>query len=149
MSEIIITKEYLSALGSCYLDENLITATPTGKLLTDNDLWGKPESEVVAFLTEHGYLSDLVWYEDKKKTEAFVRYTGKVITMGLSYQVFNPLTGLHTEYQSEEAAKTAVVEFSRQILESHKPTVCESLSNENGDSVWIPVDFMSQIKVGF
>ena len=147
MSEIIITKEYLSALGSCYLDDNLITATPTGKLLTDNDLWGKPESQVIDFLTTHGYLSDLAWYEDKKKTEAFVRYQGKVVTMATTYQVFNPLTGTHTEHPTENDAKNAIAEISKQVLAVHKPTVCQALINEKGDSAWIPVDYIENIEV--
>lgn len=69
--------------------------------------------------------------------------------MKINYQVFNPLTGLHTEYQNEEEARVAVCEISKQIIEIYKPTVCKTIPNENGDSTWIPVDFMAEMKVGF
>jgi hypothetical protein len=142
MSDTIITKELLvDKMGACDSGPNFIE---------QNNLWGQPdESVILPALRTAGLNADADWWIAQKKTEKFVRSNGKVITVGSSYQVFNPLTGIHTEYQTEAEAKAAVAEISKEILQSHKPTVCESLSNENGDSTWIPVDFMPDIKIGF
>lgn len=149
MKDTIITKELLSVLGSCYLNTDLSVATETGhvftNLFTANDLWGKPESYVVEFLTAHGYLEDLNWYQTQKKTEKFVRYTGKEITMTDTYQVFDPITGQHTEYDNEEAARAAAVEISQQILNIHKISLCRVIRNENGDEAWTAATFTNPI----
>jgi hypothetical protein len=144
MIDTIITKELLSTLGSCYLNGDLVEATPTGRLLTDNNLWDKPESQVVEFLQTHGYLDDLKWYEEKKKTEAFVRYNGREITLG-TYQVFNPLTGLHNQFQDEASARQEMISIAHQLLEHTKINLIQEISNENGDITWIPTSLSSPL----
>jgi hypothetical protein len=72
-----------------------------------------------------------------KKTELYVRTNGSIFTMG-AYQVFNPLTGQHTRYETEAEAKAALVDVAKQVLEQHCPRVVQELSNENGDTTWIP-----------
>jgi hypothetical protein len=53
-----------------------------------------------------------------------------------AYQVFNPLTGVHTRYETEAEAKQALIAIAQDILKQHSPTVVQELSNENGDTVW-------------
>ena len=140
MSDVIITKELLvDGMGACDVGPNFIEA---------NNLWGQPDESVICpALRAAGLNDEADWWLNQKKTEKFVRCNGKVITMGTTYQVFNPLTGTHTEYATEAEAKTAISEISKQVLAANKLTVCQALSNENGDSTWIPVDFIKNIEV--
>ena len=84
-----------------------------------------------------GYEKFSNWILEQKQTEAYVRFNGKVLTMG-AYQVFNPLTGIHTRYETEEEAKQALIAIAQEVLKQHCPTVVQELSNENGDTCWIP-----------
>lgn len=86
-----------------------------------------------------GYEKFANWILEQKKTEAYVRFNGKVITMG-AYQVFNPLTGIHTRYETEEEAKQALVIVANEILQQHCPSVVQEISNENGDTTWIATE---------
>ena len=67
--------------------------------------------------------------------------------MTTKYQVFNPLTGLHTQYESEVEAKEAYAKLCETIIKNYKPTVCQEIVNENGDSAWSLIDMTSAIKV--
>lgn len=67
--------------------------------------------------------------------------------MESTYQVFNPLTGIHTQCPSEQAAKEMVVDIAEQIIKNFVPTVNIEIPHDNGDVTWQPVDFASQIKV--
>jgi hypothetical protein len=98
--------------------------------------YGLTFDEAAASLNANGYPKFAEWLLAQKKTEAYVRFYGKVITMG-AYQVFNPLTGVHTRYETEAEAKQALIAIAQDILKQHSPTVVQELSNENGDSVWI------------
>lgn len=99
--------------------------------------YGLTLDEAANNLRNAGYPKFAEWILEQKKTEAYVRFNGKVLTMG-AYQVFNPLTGVHTRYETEVEVKAALVEIAKQILEQHCPTVVQELSNENGDTCWIP-----------
>jgi len=150
MSEVVITKELLSTIGSCYVDSNLSSTDSNGdstsqmlgavglySFFENNDLWDKPESHVANVLRSHGHLADLNWYFNAKKTEAYVRFVGKVITMG-QYQVFNPITGLHTYCETLSAAKAAMADIANQVLaNAPQITICQEISNEHGDTTWI------------
>ena len=98
--------------------------------------YGLTLDEAAARLNASGYPKFAAWVLEQKKTEAYVRFNGKVITMG-AYQVFNPLTGLHTRYETEQEAKQALVLIAQEVLKQHCPTVVRELSNENGDTCWI------------
>jgi hypothetical protein len=76
------------------------------------------------------------WFDKLRQSEAYVKFNGSVITMGTNFQLFNPLTGSHAEYNTEDAARSAAVEITKQILANYKITVVQSISNENGDSAW-------------
>jgi hypothetical protein len=91
-------------------------------------------------------MKDTAWYLKQRETEKFVRYTGKVFTMG-KYQVFNPLTGLHTYCETEELAKAAIAEISKQILETHKISVCREFSNEHGHTTWVAEQIVDPITI--
>lgn len=98
--------------------------------------YGLTLDEAANNLKNAGYPKFAEWILEQKKTEAYVRFNGKVLTMG-AYQVFNPLTGIHTRYETEAEAKAALVEIAKQVLQQHCPTVVQELSNENGDTCWI------------
>jgi hypothetical protein len=135
---MILTEEFLKLQNACA--EGI-------QIAFDNKYLGQEYSDVIRNLVSIGQRDFAGWLIDQKNTEAYVRANGKVITMGTTYQVFNPMIGTHTEYETEAEAKTAIVEISKQILQLHKPTVCASLSNENGDSTWISVDLLQNVQV--
>jgi hypothetical protein len=139
MSDTIITKELVvDKMGACNIGPDFIEA---------NNLWGQPESVVLPALAAAGLTADVDWWLNKKKTEKFVRCNGKVITMTTNYQVFNPLTGLHDQFASEAEAKEALARVCEAIIDNYKPTVCQEITNENGDSAWTSVDLVATRKV--
>ena len=139
MSDTIITKELVvDKMGACNIGPDFIEA---------NNLWGQPESVVLPALAAAGLTADVDWWLNKKKTEKFVRCNGKVITMTTNYQVFNPLTGLHSQYASEAEAKEALARLCETLIDRYKPTVCQEITNENGDSAWTAIDLVATRKV--
>lgn len=125
---MILTKEFLLSVDSCA--EGIA-------LGEQNNYFGMDYDEVIKDLLRKDYRNDAEGLLRWKKTEQYVRANGSVITMG-AYQVFNPLTGLHTRYETEAEAKAALIDISKQILDYYKPQVVQELSNEKGDAVWIP-----------
>jgi len=138
MSDVIITKELMEAIGACDIGPNFFT---------ENNLWGQPESAVIAAMRQANMEKEEAWWLEQKSTEAYVRFTGKVITMTTKYQVFNPLTGLHDQYASEVEAKEALAKVCEAIIDNYKPTVCQEITNENGDSAWTAIDLVATRKV--
>lgn len=65
----------------------------------------------------------------------------------ISYQVFNPLTGTHTKYETEEEAKSALIKVQEEILSLHGANVVQEVLNENGDTTWIPTEIHKNLKV--
>ena len=92
---MILTKEVFSALNAC--TEGYETAIKTGNV-------GKDYDEVIAYCFANGLEPFGNWLTEQKKTEYYVRNNGSKFTMG-AYQVFNPLTGQHTECADEATAK--------------------------------------------
>ena len=137
MREIIITKELLDALGNCGDGPAFIEA---------NNLWGKTDEEVLRAMKDAGVLEPVFFWRQAKSSEAFVRYFGSIFTMG-AYQVFNPLTGLHTRYETEAEAKAALVELAKSVLQYHGLSVVQELSNELGDTTWIPTQLHETLTV--
>lgn len=125
---LIITEQLLTSLNAC----------PTGPtFFTKNNLWGKTEEEVLSAMQTAKMQKEIDWWYSIKQTEAFVRINGSILTMG-AYQVFNPLTGVHTRYETEAEARDALVAIAKEVLTQHCPRVVQELSNENGDTTWIP-----------
>ena len=137
MREIIITKELMDALGNCGDGPAFIEA---------NNLWGKTDEEVLRAMKDAGVLEPVIFWRQAKSSEAFVRYFGSTFTMG-AYQVFNPLTGLHTRYETEAEAKAALVELAKSVLQHHGLSVVQELSNELGDTTWIPTQLHETLTV--
>ncbi len=108
--------------------------------------YGLTLDQAAARLQEAGYPKFAEWILEQKKTEAYVRFNGKVYTMG-AYQVFNPLTGVHTRYETEAEAKQALAGIAQEILKQHCPTVVQELSNENGDTCWIATNLNESLVV--
>ena len=50
-------------------------------------------------------------------------------------------------FKTEAEAKTALIEVAKQILQTHSPTVVQELSNENGDTTWIPTTMNETLTV--
>lgn len=108
--------------------------------------YGLTLDEAANNLRNAGYPKFAEWILEQKKTEAYVRFNGKVLTMG-AYQVFNPLTGIHTEYPDEQSAREAMVVIGQQILETYPVTLVQAISNENGDQAWSPVTLETPLLV--
>jgi hypothetical protein len=139
MRDVVITKELLEAIGACDVGYAFIE---------ENNLWGKTEDELIKFITDVGRISEepIQWYLKQRTTEAYVRFTGKVLTMG-TYQVFNSLTGLHTQYETEAEAKEALAKVCEALIDYYKPTVCQEITTQNGDACWTAIDMVATRKV--
>jgi hypothetical protein len=135
---MILTEEFLITHEAC---QEGITFAHSENLL------GKNYGDVVKDCIKKEQKDFAGWLLDQKNTEAYVRWNGKEITMGESYQVFNPWTGTHTVCPDLESAKALITEISNSVLESHKVTACKELKNENGDAVWVPVEFPYAVSI--
>lgn len=127
---MILTKEFLQQQQAC---------TDGIQACIDNNYIGLEYSNVVKNFISNDQKDYAGWLIEQKSTEAYVRANGSVITMG-AYQVFNPITGLHTRYETEAEAKLALIEVAKQILNQYPTLVNQELSNENGDTTWIPTN---------
>jgi hypothetical protein len=127
---MILTEEFLKNQNAC--EEGI-------QACRENNYIGQEYDTVIRNFITNNRRDFAGWMVEQKKTISYVRANGRIITMA-SYQVFNPLTGVHTEYQTESEAATAIADICQEILQIHKPTVCQALVNENGDSTWIPID---------
>lgn len=125
-----ITRQFLIDYSGCA--EGYRTTLELG--LMDKEL-----IEVEQGLRANSFTDYADWLLNTKSTEKYVRENGSIFTMG-AYQVFNPLTGIHTRYETEAEAKAALIEVSKQVLELHCPQVVQELSNENGDTTWVPTE---------
>lgn len=123
-----LTKSFLTEVNSC---------TEGYRFGLENNLIDGDYDTAIIFCVNNGHQDFADWLTDQKKTEFYVRNNGSIFTMG-AYQVFNPLTGTHTRYETEVEAKAALVEIAKEILKQHCPTVVQEMSNENGDTTWIP-----------
>ena len=137
VSILILTKEFLEEQQACA--EGI-------QACVDNNYIGLEYSEVIKFFISSDQKDYAGWLIEQKSTEFYVRNNGSIITMG-AYQVFNPLTGQHTRYETEEEARGALTEIAKQVLELHVPRVVQELSNENGDTTWIPTDIHKTLVV--
>ena len=117
--------------------------------IKDAGLYGLLIDELVPKLRELGMNEEAAWLKVVKKTEAYVRFNGKEITMGESYQIFNPISGQHVVCADIESAKALVLEVQKEILKAHAVTACRELRNENGDTAWLSVDFPYEVNVDF
>jgi hypothetical protein len=68
--------------------------------------------------------------------------------MNEKYQVFNPLTGMHTACDTEDDMKKLVLDISQQIVDTYRVSVNQEITNENGDATWTLVD-LDNPKVSF
>jgi hypothetical protein len=132
-----LTKDFLIAQNACA--EGI-------KFHDDQNFEGKEYSEVIRSCIELGESDFAGWLLEQKKKEHYVRLNGNIITMK-AYQVFNPITGTHEKYETEELATQALVEVIKQIINHHNPTVCQEIANENGDTAWTAVDLMPKIQI--
>lgn len=154
--QVLMTKELLLHLGSCgtssdrphikNYDPAREDGSPDDHYYTVAGMWGKPEIECLAFCMENKLFKDLAWYVRQRETEKFVRYTGKVFTMG-QYQVFNPLTGMHRFCETEAEAKAAIADVIKSYVLGLNITVCRELTNEHGHSTWTAAPIEDPVKI--
>lgn len=134
---MILTQEFLTANQVCESGQNI---ADIGNYI------GQDFDFVIRDLLRKGYRDEAAWMQGSKSTETYVRMNGSILTMG-AYQVFNPLTGTHTRYETEEEAKQALVAVAKDVLAAHVPQVVQEISNEKGDAVWIPVDMVTTLVI--
>lgn len=110
--------------------------------------WDFGRSKLIVYCEENPDITNgwVSWFDNLKNSEAFIRFNGKEITMG-GYQVFNPITGLHTDYATLEEAKQGMADVAFQIIQNFEISVCQVMSNENGDSTWVPVQIETPYQV--
>lgn len=87
------------------------------------------------------------WFDNLKNSEQYVYFNGEQITMTENYQVYNPYTGTYTKYDSEEEMQEAVIELSKQILQTYGPKVNREIVNENGNVAWTSFDVANNINL--
>lgn len=128
---MLVTEKFITDFAVCQ---------ETAAVIRQNNLLDLEVPEVLRALRDLGMVEPTAWWNNiDKSTEVYVRHNGSIFTMG-AYQVFNPLTGVHIRYETEAEAKQGLIAISQAILEQHKPTVVQELSNENGDTTWIPTE---------
>lgn len=125
---MILTREFLIDVHSC--QEGY-------RFGVENNLIGGDYDDAITFCAGNGKQEFADWLTAQKSTEYYVRNNGSTITMG-AYQVFNPLTGIHTRYETEAEAKVALIKVAKQVLAGQNLIVVQELSNENGDTTWVP-----------
>ena len=134
---MILTEEFLKSQDAC--QEGIET-------VIDNNIIGIEYNLAIRQLIDLNEQDYAGWMIEQKKTEAYVRANGSVFTMN-AYQVFNPLTGQHTRYETEAEAKSALVDIAKQVLTQHVPVVVQELANENGDTTWIATTLHETLKI--
>jgi hypothetical protein len=134
---VILTKEFLEKQNACV--EGI-------QVCIDNNYFGLEYNQVIKNFISIEQKEYAGWLIEQKSTEKYVRANGSVITMG-AYKVFNPITGLHTSYETEEEARSALVEVQKEVLNNYGANVVQELSNENGDTTWVPTEIHKTIVV--
>lgn len=62
-----------------------------------------------------------------------------------AYQVFSPLTGQHTRYETIEEAKAAFIDIVQEIFKNYPTFVNEEFIQPNGDVTWVPTAAFDKI----
>lgn len=110
------------------------------------DLIGKELEEVEAGFRANNYAVFADWLLEAKNSEKYVRDNGSEFTMG-SYQIFNPIDGKHTRYETEAEMRAALVEMAKLLLTTYPPLVVQELRNEKGDATWIPTEIHKTLTI--
>jgi len=135
---MILTQEFLTKASVCEAGQ---------KCAEDGNYIGMDYDAVIKDLLRRGLRDDAGWLQAEKSKETYVRMNGSVITMGTTYQVFNPLTGEHIEYPDEQSARAAMVVIGQQIIAAYPINLVQSIANENGDTAWTPVQISTPLIV--
>lgn len=133
---MIITKEFLQSVDCC---------TEGYQFALDNNLIGMEYEDALRFLEENGQTQFAQWGRDLKKTREYFDANGSIVMR--KFQVFNPLTGQHTQYDTIEEAKVALIEVANIVLETHCPRIVEELTNDKGDVTWEPTNLNESLRV--
>lgn len=65
----------------------------------------------------------------------------------MGFVVFNPLDGRHTEYETEELARDAILALSKHVLKEANICMVQATALENGDVTWLPVELTRPIEI--
>lgn len=138
---MILTKEFLSSVSAC--KEGYAFVLQNGLINQDYDI-------AIQGCADNGQPDYAEWLKEQKSTAQYVRANGSVITVN-AYQVFNPLTGKHTRYETVEEAKQGFFEIAKAVLETYTPTVVQEITNEKGDAAWeastLKDEFLAKLKI--
>lgn len=134
---MILTEEFLKIQKAC--NEGI-------QACIENNYIGQEYSDVIRSFISTNQKDFAGWLIDQKKSETYIRSNGTEIIMG-AYHVFNPLTGTHIECQTADEARNTLSRLYKELIDLHKPSVCQSISNENGDSTWVPVELVKDIQI--
>lgn len=124
---MILTREFLQAIN---------TPLDMYRYIFEHNIVNIEYDETVEFLEKNNQFLWAWWLNKQKESEVYVRANGSIITMNEKYQVFNPLTGMHTACDTEDDMKKLVLDISQQIVDAYKVSVNQEITNENGDAAW-------------
>lgn len=112
------------------------------------ELEGVDYNEAIRLLLQSGNRQEAAWLVSQKTTPLYVRSNGSNITVN-AFQVYNPLTGQHTRFETEEQAKEEALRIANAIMETYKPSIVKEISNEKGDVAWEPLPITESLIVSF
>ena len=108
--------------------------------------YGLGLDEAAARLRDAGYTRYADWVLEQKKTGAYVRFNGTVLSTA-DFKVKDPFSGEEFVYSDVDSVKTKLVEIAQQMINHHGFTVSQSIANENGDETWFATDMAQTIVV--
>jgi hypothetical protein len=127
---MILTEQFL--ISSCACANGTAVGISGGYI-------GMEYGEVIRALIRDGKTEEAGWMIEQKKTELYVRLNGEIVVSD-SYQVFDPITGTHTQCGSKEEATAELARVSEAILAYHGAGIVRELRNDKGDSTWVPCE---------
>jgi hypothetical protein len=51
--------------------------------------------------------------------------------------MYNPYTGEHTRYETEEEVKQAYLNLAKEVVRTHGPSINIETVDENGNATWV------------
>ena len=126
---MILTTEFLVAAGAC----------ATGSTLAASDGYlGMEYGDVIKALLRDGKKEEAGWMVEQKTTELYIRMNGEIV-MNETYQVFDPITGQHKQFETENEAIAELARISNEVLRAYGAAVLKELRNDKGDALWQPI----------
>lgn len=128
--QIIVTQDLMKHVGACHEARDYFT---------EQNLWGKTETEVLDILKQAQRKTDIQWWERCKQSSKFLTYYDYCFG---DFRVRNLITNDFDICQNYDEA----VEQHRKNLsayldsQAHLFSVCLEVLDKNGNAIWRPVD---------